>query len=60
MIIELFCLVDDFCKIFLPQWNAKMLRNGQKKRIKAGKMSISEIMSIIISFHQSGYRTFKG
>ena len=59
MLIELFCLVDDFCKIFLPQWNAKMLENRQKKRIRKGKMSASEIMSIVIFFHQSNYRNFK-
>jgi len=59
MLVELFCLIDDFCRIFLPQWNAKMLENGQKKRIKAWKMSVSEIMTIIIAFHQSGYRSFK-
>ena len=59
MLVELFCLIDDFCRIFLPQWNAKMLENSQKKRIKAGKMSVSEIMTIIVAFHQSGYRSFK-
>ena len=59
MLTELFCLVDDFCKIFLPQWNAKLIDSKQKKRIKEGNMSISEIMTIIIYFHQSNYRTFK-
>ncbi|MFQ3306839.1 MAG: hypothetical protein ACI8ZF_000071 [Candidatus Midichloriaceae bacterium] len=59
MLVELFCVIDDFCIIFLPQWNAKMLKNGQKKRIKVGKMTVSEIMTIIVAFHQSDYRTFK-
>ena len=45
MLVELFCVIDDFCIIFLPQWNAKMLKNGQKKRIKVGKMTVSEIMT---------------
>lgn len=57
--IGLFCVVDDFCKIFLPSWNAKMLENGQKKRVREGKMSESEVMTIIIAFHQSNYRSFK-
>ena len=56
MLIELFCVVDDFCKIFLPQWKAKLIENGQRKRIKDGNMSVSEIITIIIYFHQSNYR----
>ena len=59
MLTELFCVVDDFCKIFLPQWEAKLIETGQRKRIKDGNMSVSEIMTIIIYFHQSNYRNFK-
>jgi hypothetical protein len=59
MLTELFCTVDDFCKIFLPQWNAKLIETGQRRRIKEGNMSVSEIMTIIIYFHQSNYRNFK-
>ena len=59
MLTELFCVVDDFCKIFLPQWEAKLIETGQRKRIKDGNMSVSEIITIIIYFHQSNYRNFK-
>lgn len=58
-LLELFVSVDDFCQIFLPMWERKLLADGSKKRCRAGQLSISEIMTIIIYFHQSQYRNFK-
>lgn len=56
---ELFCTVDDFCKLFLPEWNKHLLSSEIKKRNRASKLSISELMTIMIAFHQSHYRNFK-
>jgi len=58
-LLELFVSVDDFCQIFLPVWEKKLISDGSKKRCRAGQLSISEIMTIIIYFHQSRYRNFK-
>jgi IS5 family transposase len=58
-LLELFCKVDDFCQAFLPFWNQQLLTSGQKKRQRARSLSISEIMTILIAFHQSHYRDFK-
>jgi hypothetical protein len=58
-LLELFVRVDDFCQIFLPVWEKKLLADGSKKRRRAGQLSLSEIMTIIIYFHQSQYRNFK-
>ena len=58
-LLELFVSVDDFCQVFLPFWERKLLQDGSKKRRRAGQLSISEIMTIIIHFHQSHYRDFK-
>ena len=58
-LIELFCDVDDFCQVFLPIWEQKQVRDGSRKRLRKAQLSISEIMTIIILFHQSNYRTFK-
>lgn len=55
----LFCDVDDFTKAFYPQWEKHQLENGLKKRRKSGRMTPSEIMTIIINFHQSYYKDFK-
>ena len=48
---ELFCDVDDFCKAFVPEWKKQLLADGTKKRNRQGRMTISEVMTIIISFH---------
>jgi hypothetical protein len=58
-LILLFCIVDDFCNDFLPQWNKQMLSCGLKKRDRKHQLSVSEIMTIYIHFHQSHYRDFK-
>jgi hypothetical protein len=57
-VLELFCDVDDFLQHFEPQWKASELTTG-KQRDRAGKLCLSEIMTILIHFHQSNYRTFK-
>jgi len=58
-LLNLFCDVDDFCKEFVPVWHQKMLASGEKRRQRARSLTISEIMTILIAFHQSHYRHFK-
>ena len=57
-LLELFVSVDDFCQGFLPFWERKLLEDGSRKRQRAGQLSVSEIMTVIIYFHQSHYRNF--
>jgi hypothetical protein len=56
---EMFCDVDDFCQAFMPVWNRQLLVSGQKRRQRARSLRNSEIMTILIAFHQSHYRDFK-
>lgn len=58
-LVEMFCAVDDFCQAFLPELEAHMLANGMLQRRRARSLSISEVMTILIHFHQSHYRDFK-
>jgi hypothetical protein len=58
-LLEFFVSVDDFCQVFLPFWERQLMEDGSKKRQRAGQLSVSEIMMIIICFHQSQYRNFK-
>jgi hypothetical protein len=51
--------VDDFCKAFLPVWRCSLLESGDRKRMRSGNLTLSEIMTIVIYFHFSHYRTFK-
>lgn len=56
-ILELFCCVDDFCKTWVEY--GLPLQLGQPKPGPKPKLALSEIMTIIIHFHQSHYRDFK-
>lgn len=58
-LLELFVSIDDFCQIFLPFWEQKCIADGSKERQRSGNLSVSEIMTIIVYFHQSQYRNFK-
>jgi transposase len=58
-LIELFCDVDDFCQTFVPIWQKQMLSAGEIQRQRARSLRISEIITILIHFHQSHYRNFK-
>jgi hypothetical protein len=58
-LLELFCDVDDFCKAFLPEWRKQLLSVGEIQRQRERSLAVSEIMTILIHFHQSHYRNFK-
>lgn len=58
-LLALFVHVDDFCKVFLPFWNRQLLSCGTRQRLRERSLSLSEIMTILIAFHQSHYRDFK-
>jgi hypothetical protein len=58
-LVELFCHVDDFCQAFLPSVGKKVLSNGIQYRKRERSLTISEIMTLLIHFHQSHYRNFK-
>jgi hypothetical protein len=58
-LLELFCHVDDFWLAFAPNWKQTLLHSGQIKRHRRGQLAESEIMTILIHFHQSHYRDFK-
>lgn len=58
-LISLFVIVDDFCKEFMPEWEKHLIVNRLKERNRPSRLSPSEIMTIVIHFHQSHYRTFK-
>lgn len=55
----IFTDVDDFCLLFIPQWENHLIEAGLKQRRRASKLTTSEVMTIVIAFHQSGYRDFK-
>lgn len=58
-LLDLFCDVDDFCQSYVPDWQKQWLVTGEIQRQRARSLRISEIMTILIHFHQSHYRDFK-
>jgi len=58
-IVEIFCEIDDFCKKNKQWMNGKILPNPKRLRCRECSMAASEIMTIILLFHLSHYRTFK-
>jgi len=58
-LLKLFCAVDDFWQVFAPQWQQERLVSGTVKRVKACQLTPSEVMTIVIHFHQARYRDFK-
>jgi hypothetical protein len=57
-LLEMFCEIDDFWQSFRPAWQRKLLLSGTRRRERTTQLTVSEIMTIIILFHQSNYRTF--
>jgi hypothetical protein len=58
-LLELYCDVDDFWQGFRAHWYSHLLAEGSLKRVRVSDLCESEIMTIVIDFHRSGYRTFK-
>lgn len=54
----IFTIVDDFCKSY-EEWVSHKLLHSGKQRIRLGKLSLSEAISIIIFYHFSPYKNFK-
>ena len=58
-LVDLYCVVDDFCQFIIPALKKVSLPHSSKQRNKSLRLSMSEIMTIMIHFHQSHYRDFK-
>lgn len=58
-LISLFCIVDEFCKEFYPEWEKTLLSQGTIKRRRISKISPAEIIAIVIFFHMVRFRDFK-
>ena len=58
-ITEIFYEIDNFCKVFIPEWERYLISLNYKQRCRKHRMTSREIMTIPVLFHISGYRTFK-
>ena len=58
-LLEIFCDVDDFMLVFDDWLKNHALTETPSKRGRKPTLTMSEVMTIIIWFHQSHYRDFK-
>jgi len=58
-LVSIFCEIDDFCKEFESKIEKNLLSNGNGKRNRSLSLTMSEIMTISIYYHFSGYANFK-
>jgi hypothetical protein len=58
-IVALFCDIDDFCAQFEPVWRQHLITEGSRHRWREQRLCLSEGMTSVVSFPQSGYRTVK-
>jgi hypothetical protein len=57
---EIFCDIDDFYQVLeRVGGEAPQLPCGGEEKKYRSKLSLSEVTTIVIAFHGSGYRTFK-
>jgi hypothetical protein len=59
ILTKLFVDIDDFMKEYEPEMKKQMITDGSIKRNREGKLSLSEVMTLVVHFHMSGYRNFK-
>jgi hypothetical protein len=58
-LIAMFGDIDDFCTHFAPLYQQGLLQAGQRQRARATALTLSEIITILVYFHWSHYRTLK-
>jgi hypothetical protein len=57
-ITALYCCLEDFVKIY-EDWESRRLIGTVSQRRRAGKLSLSEMLLIMILFHTGNSRNFK-
>jgi transposase len=59
-IVTIFCDIDDFCCRLLEAGQPLLpVRSGLPQRHRTSSLALSEVMTILVWFHASHYRTFK-
>jgi DDE family transposase len=55
----LYVEVDDFWFGFRREYERRLIADGRRHRLRDARLSVSEIMTILIAFQASHFRTFK-
>jgi len=57
--VALYCDLDDFYQRFAPAWQQHLLPAPGRHRCRTSHLSPSEVMTLVVLFQTSHYRTFK-
>lgn len=55
----LYCFINDFCKGFEPWYDKQLIGDNLNRRKRPCHLTLSEILTILISYHHSGMSCFK-
>ena len=58
-ILPVFCHIDEFCHGWEPVWRRHRIGQAGPQRRRASSLALSEVLTILVLFHSSHYRTFK-
>lgn len=60
-VIEIFCIMDEFCRNFASECEKNLLLEDKehRHRNRKGKLSHSEIMTILVCYHFGSFANFK-
>ncbi len=58
-LLELYWHIDAFCQQFERPWQQHHLAASKPWRRRSGQLSVREILTIVIHFHQAHYCDFK-
>lgn len=58
MLTQLYCTIDNFCKLLEKEFRTKRLLGSEKSR-NHSKITLSEVATIAIYYHYSNYKNFK-
>lgn len=58
-IVTIFCDIDDFCRHLLTPQHPQLEARSLQSKYRPLCLTLSEIMTILVFFHASHYRTFK-
>jgi len=59
MLTKIFCEIDDFMQEFEDEYKKRLIANENNKVKYNSRLSLSEVMSILVYYHNYGNRTFK-
>jgi hypothetical protein len=59
MLTKIFCEIDDFMQEFEESYKKRLLESQEVKVKYGSRLSMSEVMTIVVYYHNYGNRTFK-